>query len=48
VFTDYFKEVPPFPKWIRNSIIIIVKNGDKIEKDVVHISMSPPLEAKKY
>ncbi len=48
MFPDYLKEVPPFPKWIRNSITIIVKKGDKIEKDVVHVSMPPTLEAKNY
>jgi len=48
VFPNYLKEVPPFPEWIRNSITTIVKEGDKIEKDVVHVSMPPTLEAKNY
>jgi len=48
VFKYHLKEVIPFPKWIKNSIIIIVKEGDKIEKNVVHVSMPPTLEAKSY
>ncbi len=32
--------------WIKSSIAIIIKEGDIIEKDVVHLSMPPTFEAK--
>jgi hypothetical protein len=41
-------EVPPFSKWVRSSIVITIKNGDVIKKDVVHMLMPPTLEAKSY
>jgi hypothetical protein len=34
--------------WIRSSIVTAIKEGDKIEKDVVHLSMPPTLEDRSY
>jgi hypothetical protein len=34
--------------WIKSSIVIVVKEGEPIEKDVVHLSMPPTFEAKSY
>lgn len=34
--------------WIRNSIVTAIKEGDKLEKDVVHLSMPPTLEDRSY
>jgi hypothetical protein len=34
--------------WIRSSIVTTIKEGDKIEKDVVHLSMPPTLEDRSY
>jgi septum formation topological specificity factor MinE len=48
VFPNHLKEVPPYLEWIKNSITTIVKKEDKIEKDVVHVSMPPTFEAKNY
>ncbi len=48
MFLDHLKEVPPFLEWIRNSITTIVKEEDKIEKNLVHVSMTPTFEARSY
>jgi hypothetical protein len=41
-------EVLPFPTWVRYSIVVAIKNGYVIKRDVVHMSMPPTLEAKSY
>jgi hypothetical protein len=41
-------EVPRFPTWVRFLIVVIIKNGDVIEKDVVHMLMPPTFEVKSY
>ncbi len=41
-------EVPPFPTWVRSLIIVAIKNGDVIERDVVHMLMPPTFEAESY
>jgi len=40
--------VPPFPTWIRTSIVAIVKEGGIIDKDIMHMSMPLMHEAKCY
>jgi len=39
MFLDHHKEVP---------IVVVVKEGEPIEKDVVHLSMPPTFKAKCY
>jgi hypothetical protein len=34
--------------WIKNLIVTIVKEGETIEKDVVHMSMPPTFKARSY
>jgi hypothetical protein len=34
--------------WIKSSIATTIKERDIIEKDVVHLSMSPTLEVRSY
>ncbi len=41
-------EVPPFPTWVRYSIVVVIRNGYVIKRDVVHMSMPPTLETKSY
>jgi hypothetical protein len=41
-------EVPPFPTWVISLIVVAIKNGDVIERDVVHMLMPPTFEAKSY
>jgi hypothetical protein len=48
VFLDELKEMPPFLVWIRNAIVIAVKNGDKINITMLHMSMPPKLQARSY
>jgi hypothetical protein len=48
IFPAHLKEVPPFPMWIRTFIATIIKEGDIIDKDIMHMSMPPTLEAKFY
>ncbi len=48
MFPDELKEVPPFLVWIRNAIAIAIKNGDKINKNMLHMSMPPKLQARPY
>jgi hypothetical protein len=48
MFLDHHKEVPPFSIWIKSSIVVVVKEGEPIEKDVVHLSMPPTFKAKCY
>ncbi len=45
-FPTFLKEVPPFPMWIRTYIATTIKKGDIIDKDIMHMSMPPMLEAK--
>ncbi len=33
--------MPPFPIWIRSLIFVAIKEGDTIERDVVHMFMPP-------
>ncbi len=47
-FPTFLKEVPPFPIWIKTYIVIAIKEGDIIDKDIMHMSMPPMLEAKSY
>jgi hypothetical protein len=46
VFPNELKEVPPFLVWIRNAIVIAIKNGDKVDKNILHMSMPPKLQAR--
>jgi hypothetical protein len=46
MFPDELKEVPPFLMWIRNVIAIVIKNGDKVDKNILHMSMPPKLQAR--
>jgi hypothetical protein len=48
MFPYELKEMPPFPMWIRNVIAIVIKNGDKIDKNMLHMSMPPKLQARSY
>jgi hypothetical protein len=48
VFFDHFKEFLPIPIWTRSSTVAVVKKGEAIEKNVVHISMPLTLEARSY
>ncbi len=41
-------EVPRFPTWVKSLIVVVIKNGDVIEKDVVHMLMPPTFEVKSY
>jgi hypothetical protein len=41
-------EMPQFPTWVRSLIVVVIKNGDVIEKDVVHMLMPLTFEAKSY
>ncbi len=48
MFLNHLMEVPPFSTWVKYSIVVAIKNGYVIKKDVVHISKPPTLEAKSY
>jgi hypothetical protein len=48
IFLAHRKEVPPFPMWIRTFIATIIKEGDIIDKYIMHMSMPPTLKAKSY
>lgn len=48
VFPYHLMEVPPFPTWVRSLIVVAIKNGDVIERDVVHMLMPPTFEAESY
>jgi len=36
---DHLKELPPFPMWIRCSIVVAIKEANVIEKDVGHLKI---------
>jgi hypothetical protein len=48
VFPNNFKELPPFLERIRTTIISSIKDGVYIDKDTLHMSMAPTLEARSY
>ncbi len=48
VFPNNFKEMPPFFKQIRNTIVLGIKDGEHVDKDTLHMSMPPTLEARSY
>lgn len=48
MFPNNFKEVPPFLERIRTTIVLGIKDGEQIDKDTLHMSMPPPLEARSY
>jgi hypothetical protein len=39
VLLDHFKELPPFPMWIRCPIVVAIKDANAIEKDVGHLKI---------
>jgi hypothetical protein len=39
MFLNRLKEVSPFPIWIRSLIFVAIREGDTIERDVVHMFM---------
>jgi hypothetical protein len=39
VLLDHLKELPPFPMWIRCSIVVVIKEANAIEKDVGHLKI---------
>jgi len=42
------KEMPPFPVWIRTAISNVIKHGEEIDKDTLHMSMPPTLATRSY
>ncbi len=40
--------IAPFAMWIKASIASAIRNGEIIDKDTVHMSMLPRLEAMSY
>jgi len=48
VFPNNFKEVPPFLEQIRTTIVLGIKDGEHVDKDTLHMSMPPTLEARSY
>jgi hypothetical protein len=48
MFPYHLKELPTFSTWIRTAIITTIYEGQDIERDTLHMSMSPMLEARSY
>jgi hypothetical protein len=48
VFPDHLVQITPFPIWVGTTISSAIKHSEIIDKDVVHMSMPPTLEAITY
>ncbi len=48
MFPNDLAPLPPFLTWIRASIVMAFNDWDTIDKDIVHMSMTPTLEAMSY
>jgi len=48
VFLDHFKEMPHFQMWFKHLVVAIIKDGEPIEKNMMHMSMPPMFEARSY
>ncbi len=47
IFFDALGE-PPFPTWIQSVISSTMKEGETMDKNIIHMSMPPTLEATAY
>jgi len=48
VFPNDLAPLPPFAMWIKSSIALAIRNAKIIDKNMVHMSMPPTLEAMSY
>ncbi len=48
MFLNDLAPVPPFATWIKVSIGVTLNDGGIIDKDIIHMSMPPTLEAMSY
>jgi hypothetical protein len=48
VFPNDLAPLPPFVMWIEASIASVIRNGEIIDKDMMHMSKPPTLEAVFY
>jgi len=48
VFPNDLAPLPPFATWKRACIIVAFNDEDTIDKDIMHMSMLPTLEAMSY
>ncbi len=48
MFPNDLAPLPPFAMWIKSSIALAIRNAEIIDKNMVHMSMPPTLEAMSY